>query len=413
MKKILLISYYWKDDNSVGKLRWYNLVQELKKLNYDITVFSFGDKYKIIEKDNITEIIWKNNSLLNSFKERYLNNYSKGVIDSSDSLFVKFLSWIRVNFFYPDARISNLKNIQNYIIDYIDKEDINLLITTSPPHSIQLLGQRIKKQTGIEWISDFRDPYLSWDILLSMKPLSISKKIHSNYQNQFLKISDKIVTTNSELKNEFSLLTKNKIEVIPNGSSYYTSNKHSNKKFILSYFGLLNKLRHPKVLIEVLDELLQKDEVFYDNFEFHLYGNIQKTTLNDIRNKKYLSKKTTIKSYMPNNKISDEIDSSSILLLLLNNTKNQNTTPYKLFDYIVSEKNILTLGDYPSTDVDYLLKKYKRSKRLNYSDRESIKGYLCKMFELYKNKNLKNFKLDYSELRYNHLAKKFEVIFNS
>jgi hypothetical protein len=413
LKKILLISYYWKNHNSVGTLRWYNLVQELKKLHYDITVFSFGDEHKITEKDNFTEIIWKNNGFLNSFKKRYFENYSKGVIDSSDSLFVKVLSWVRVNFFYPDARISNLKKIQNYIVDYIDKKGINLLITTSPPHSIQLLGQSIKKQTDIKWISDFRDPYLSWDILLSMKPLSISKRIHSNYQNQFLNISDKIVTTNSELKNEFSLRTKNKIEVIPNGSCYYPSNKHSNKKFILSYFGLLNKLRHPKVLIEVLDELLQTDEIFCDNFEFHLYGNIQKTTLNDIRNKKYLNKKTTIKSYMPYNKISDEIDSSSILLLLLNNTKNQNTTPYKLFDYLVSEKNILTLGDYPNTDVDYLLKKYKRSNRLNYSNSESIKYYLCKMFELYKNKKLERLELDYSELRFNHLAKKFETIFNS
>jgi hypothetical protein len=99
--------------------------------------------------------------------------------------------------------------------------------------------------------------------------------------------------------------------------------------------------------------------------------------------------------------------------LLLNNTKNQNTTPYKLFDYLVSEKNILTLGDYPNTDVDYLLKKYKRSNRLNYSNSESIKYYLCKMFELYKNKKLERLELDYSELRFNHLAKKFETIFNS
>ncbi|MEL0008488.1 MAG: hypothetical protein VW741_01325 [Flammeovirgaceae bacterium] len=413
MKKILLISYYWKNDNSVGKLRWYNLVQELKKLNYDITVFSFGDEHKIIEKDNFTEIIWNNNSFLNSFKERYLKNYSKGVIDSSDGLFVKFLSWIRVNFFYPDARLSNFNKIENFLVDYIDKKGINLLITTSPPHSIQLLGQMIKKKTGIEWISDFRDPYLSWDILLSMNPLKLSKKIHSNYQYQFLNKSDKIITTSSQLRNEFLQLTNNKIEVITNGSSYYPSNKYSYKKFILSYFGLLNKLRHPKVLIEILDELLEEDEIFYENFEFHLYGNIQKTTLSDIENKKYLSKKTFIKSYVSNNKISDEIDSSSILLLLLNNTKNQNTTPYKLFDYLVSEKNILTLGDYPSADVDSLLKKYKRSNRLNYSDRESIKDYIYKIFELYKNKKLEKLELDYSELRYNYLAKKLESFINS
>ena len=403
-----MISYYWKYDNSVGKLRWYNLVEELKKLNYDITVFSLGNKYKIKQKDNITEITWNNNSFLNSFKERYLKNYSKGVIDSSDSLFVKFLSWIRVNFFYPDARISNLKSIQNYIVDYIDKKGINLLITTSPPHSIQLLGQRIKKKTGIEWISDFRDPYLSWDILLSMKPLKLSKKIHSNYQYQFLNQSDKIITTNTRLKSEFSSLTKNKIEVIHNGSDIYPSDSQTNKKFILSYFGLMNKFRNPKVLIRVLDNLLENDEVFYENFEFHLYGDIQKTTLVDIRNKKYLNKKTIIKSYVSYDQVSKEIDSSSVLLLLLNNKKNQNTTPYKLFDYLVSEKNILTLGDYPSADVDDLLEKYKRSKRLNYSASQEIKDFIYKMFELHKNKKLKNLKLDYSELRYKNLAKRLK-----
>ena len=84
-QKILLISYYWKDDNSVGKLRWYNLVQELKKLNYDITVFSFGYEHKIIEKDNFTEIIWKNTSFLDLFKQSSLQDYSKGVIDSSNN----------------------------------------------------------------------------------------------------------------------------------------------------------------------------------------------------------------------------------------------------------------------------------------------------------------------------------------
>lgn len=408
-----MISYYWKNDNSVGKLRWYNLIQELKKLNYDITVFSIGKEHNIKRKDNLTEIEWKNNRFLDFIYRKNFKNYSKGVVDSSSNLLIRFLSWIRVNFFYPDGRIFNLRKIENFIIEYIIKNDINLLITTSPPHSTQLLGQRIKKKTNIEWISDYRDPYLSWDILLNMKPLNISKKIHSNFQNQFLNGSDKIIVTNSKLKKEFSSLTNNQIEVIHNGSNYYPSNNFINKKFILSYFGLLNKLRDPKTLIDVLDDLLKTDKCFYDNFEFHLYGDIQKTTLNDIKNKKYLIQKTTIKNYMPNNKISKEIDSCSILLLLLNNTKIQNTTPYKLFDYLVSEKNILTLGDYPSGDVDHLLKKYKRSKRLNYSDNESIRGYLIKMFELYKNKKLKNIKLDYSELRYNHLAKKLDRIFNS
>ena len=65
---------------------------KVKKLNFNITVFSFGDEHKIIEKDNFTEIIWKNNSFLDLFKLSSLQDYSKGVIDSSNNLFIKFLA---------------------------------------------------------------------------------------------------------------------------------------------------------------------------------------------------------------------------------------------------------------------------------------------------------------------------------
>ena len=149
-----MISYYWKNDNSVGKLRWYNLIQELKKLNYDITVFSIGKEHNIKRKDNLTEIEWKNNRFLDFIYRKNFKNYSKGVVDSSSNLLIRFLSWIRVNFFYPDGRIFNLRKIENFIIEYIIKNDINLLITTSPPHSTQLLGQRIKKKN--KYRMDFR-----------------------------------------------------------------------------------------------------------------------------------------------------------------------------------------------------------------------------------------------------------------
>ena len=66
------------------------------------------------------------------------------------------------------------------------------------------------------------------------------------------------------------------------------------------------------------------------------------------------------------------------------------------------------MGDYPSADVDDLLEKYKRSKRLNYSASQEIKDFIYKMFELHKNKKLKNLKLDYSELRYKNLAKRLK-----
>ena len=100
---------------------------------------------------------------------------------------------------------------------------------------------------------------------------------------------------------------------------------------------------------------------------------------------------------------------------ILEYKKNKDYTDFEIaLSHIIDLKikDVTVIGG-EDGDIDHLLKKYKRSKRLNYSDNESIRGYLIKMFELYKNKKLKNIKLDYSELRYNRLAKKLDRIFNS
>ena len=109
--------------------------------------------------------------------------------------------------------------------------------------------------------------------------------------------------------------------------------------------------------------------------------------------------------------MNEKIFESSILLLLLNNTKIQNTIPYKIYDYLVSEKQIITLGDYVNVDVDNLLKKYKRRNRVAYNDKESIRSYITQSFRDFNNNNLKNISLDYSEIKFSKLKDTlFEII---
>ena len=413
MKKILLISYYWENDNSVGKQRWTNLISELRKNNYEIIVLTFSKREYIKKEKKFTLIEKKINSFYDFFSNKSLENYSKGIVDSSTNIFITILSWIRVNFFFPDGRLFFSKGIENYIVEFIKSKKVNILITTSPPHSIQSLGLAIKKRTKVKWISDFRDPYINWDILLNMNPTFISKKIHSFYQNSFLKNSDKVVVTNSELKNEFKkIIKKDNISLIPNGSNLKSLFIESNK-FILSYFGLLNKLRNPKVLIDILEDLVIENKDFAKLFEFHLYGNIQKSTVNYISSKKKLFKRTNIYNYISEEKLNNKISSSSILILLLNNISRQNTTPYKIFDYLVSDMPILTLGNFKNNDVDFLLNKYQKKRRFNYNDKEGIKLFIIDSFNSFRLKKSKKMNLDYSNLRYKKICDDYMKVINS
>ena len=66
--------------------------------------------------------------------------------------------------------------------------------------------------------------------------------------------------------------------------------------------------------------------------ELRLYGHIQDSTINYIEN--YLINKKNVKIFgnIDVEKVNEKIFESSILLLLLNNTKIQNTIPYKIYD---------------------------------------------------------------------------------
>ncbi len=413
MKNLLIITFYWKSEKSVAKMRWINLSVELRKLKYKVFVLTFGDENKIFEDNGIVIIQRKIIRPFNFLYSSKNKNLSKGVIDSSQNLFIKFLSWCRVNLFYPDARFLQYNNLIQFLTKFIDENNINTIISSSPPHSIHKIVLKLKKTRKFKWILDFRDPYLNWDILLSMNPTFISKWIHSSFQKHFLKSSDYVIVTNSNLKKEFSkVINKEKIELIHNGSNINPSS-YQTKKFIISYFGLINKFRDPKVLIDVIDELLSENNEIKEKFEFHVYGNIQPSTINYLKLKKNLIKSLKINSFISFKKLQNRLDSSSVLLLLLNNNETQNTTPYKIFDYLVSERPILTLSNFKNPDVEYLLKKYKRNRTIGYDDRKGIKDFIISSFNSFNEGKLKNIKCDYSNLRYDKLAKKYKDIIES
>jgi len=413
LKNLLIITFYWKSEKSVAKMRWINLSIELRKLKYKVFVLTFGDENKIFEDNGIVIIQRKIIRPFNFLYRSKNKNLSKGVIDSSQNLFLKFLSWCRVNLFYPDARFLQYNNLIQFLTKFINENNINTIISSSPPHSIHKIVLKLKKTRKFKWILDFRDPYLNWDILLSMNPTFISKWIHSSFQKYFLKSSDYVIVTNSNLKKEFSkVINKEKIQLIHNGSNINPS-LYQTKKFIISYFGLINKFRDPKVLIDVIDELLSENNEIKEKFEFHVYGNIQPSTINYLKLKKNLIKSLKINSFISFKKLQNRLDSSSVLLLLLNNNETQNTTPYKIFDYLVSERPILTLSNFKNPDVEYLLKKYKRNRTIGYDDRKEIKDFIISSFNNFNQGKLKNIKCDYSNLRYDKLAKKYKDIIES
>ena len=81
MKKILLVSYYWDQKNSIGRQRWYNLVNELIKEKVKVYVFTASNKNEVVEKGQLVIIRKK---IFEIRREYYYDQYFYTLLRNSN-----------------------------------------------------------------------------------------------------------------------------------------------------------------------------------------------------------------------------------------------------------------------------------------------------------------------------------------
>ena len=167
-KKVLIITYYWPPFSSPGVQRWLKFVKYFDQFNIkphiytpDISNINQVDQSLISDIPETAVIIKKPIFLLDSILKLFLpkkhSQYNNGLIPSINNLtFIdKILLYVRGNFIIPDPKIYWANKSVSFIQNYIALNGIETIITTGPPHSMHLLGQKIKKSTNIKWIADF------------------------------------------------------------------------------------------------------------------------------------------------------------------------------------------------------------------------------------------------------------------
>jgi hypothetical protein len=138
--KILIIDFYYGTSN-VGGLRWRKFAKYLPFETFILTSAE-GNDVNIFSVPCV-----------------FRSNVANGS-GFSDSLWGKIKRYARGNLFIPDPR--RLWFAYRKAKKIIKQNNISLIITTGPPHSVHLLGLRLKKELNIKWIADFRDPWLPY-----------------------------------------------------------------------------------------------------------------------------------------------------------------------------------------------------------------------------------------------------------
>jgi glycosyltransferase involved in cell wall biosynthesis len=352
--------------------------------------------------------IWEPTALLFWKKSK---QETKGISNASKG---GLLSFIRGNFFIPDPKVFWVKPSVNFLQKYIDANDIDVIISTGPPHSVHLIAERLHQKNDIKWLADFRDPWSDLYYNKDFKQLAFAKNKNRKLEESVLKNADCILTVSNNLKQEFLKKAK-RVAVITNGfDDEFSAAKNAilDIKFSISYIGLLPKQSNPKLLFKVLKALCEENLNFKKDLQLNFIGDISEEVKVAIEENKLLQN-TNFVGYVSHRKAIEYQNTSQVLLLLIPNVKNnKGILTGKLFEYLKAKRPILAMGP-EDGDLATILKGTNAGVLVNFDAEEKLKIQLLEMYEKFKEKKLIVNSVHIEKYHRKELTKKLAFILKS
>ena len=292
--------------------------------------------------------------------------------------------WIRANLFIPDARVGWKLFAVKEGVRIVKEENIDLIFSTSPPQSTQLIARNIALRTDTPWFADFRDP---WTDLFTLKELprnSFVKWIDKYFEASVLSRADVVSTVSRGLIDLFVSKTESpKYVELPNGydsPDFEGIEKHPSEKFRILYVGYIDKSQVPynffKALSELSDEMLnQVDVQFYGKCHQAVYSEVERLGIQHC---------ITFNGYVPHSKSVQLMKNAELLLLIIPDVENnKGILTGKLFEYLAAQNYILGFGP-EQGDAATIIESTNSGKLFDYQ--KEVSGHIIDLFEKWKRK---------------------------
>jgi hypothetical protein len=271
---------------------------------------------------------------------------------------------------------------------YIQENNIDTIVTSGPPHSLHLIGLKLKEELGVKWFADFRDPWTTIGYHKALKLSSYAYKKHKFLESKVLNTADSIIVTSKTTKLEFQALTQKPIEVITNGYDIENVAKQTlDEKFTMAHIGSFLSDRNPKVLWEVLQELVTENNAFSANFQLKLIGKISQEIFESLSNYQLEAYCNNLGYLSHTEAIAHQRKSQVLLLIEIDSEDTKSIIPGKLFEYMVSERPIVAIGPKDS-DFAEIITSTNTGVFFTYSEKVRLKKTILSYFELFLEKKL-------------------------
>lgn len=407
LKKVLIITYYWPPSGGVGVQRWLKFTKYLPDWGWEPIILTPSNPAFDLKDPSLaqdirpeTEVlkipIWEPYGLVEKLSgKKGQENLNRGMALEGEKkgILSRVFPWMRGNLFIPDPRVFWVRPATDFAMRILESNKIEAIITTGPPHSVHLIGRRLRKKSGLPWIADFRDPWTRWEVLHRMQLSSLAMKIHQSLERKVLQTADLVLSATPGMQEDLDELGARHSKTVLNGVDHEDlpagyPDAAIPDKFRIVYVGLMNEKRNPPALWEALDELCAQSEEFSKALEISLTGSISMAIQQSLMAYSRLKDHCVIRGNVSHQEVFELYQRAAVLLLLVEQeAASRIVIPAKLYEYMTAQKPVLYIGD-PTNGAGEIIGKEKAGDSFFHQDKEGIKAYVWALFGQYKGGNL-------------------------
>lgn len=406
MKTVLIIVYYWPPSGGGGVQRWLKFCNLLPENGWQPIVFVPKDPdYPLLDESLVAEVsdqvkiirypIWEPRKLYTKFLGKKKNTDDKKA-PSADEVFYhdasqrswkqNFALWVRSNFFIPDARATWIRPSAKFLTKYLREHPVDAIVTSGPPHSLHLIGRKLKKRLDIPWIADFRDAWTEIEFFEKLKLSKRADRRHHQLEKAVLAEADISLVTADYWLEVYHQRGAKRVEVLLNGydgEDFPTQRPSLSSTFNISHVGTLAFDRNPTALWQALVELTHESPAFAKRLQIHFAGKTDQQvtqSLIDLGMEKHI----VDHGYISHQEAISLMCTSPLLLLLVNQSENnaKGRVPGKVFEYLAAARPILCIGP-PDSSIGRILEESEAGVSIDFQEKEEMKTLIRKQFEAF------------------------------
>jgi len=354
--RILVVAYYYPPDSAVGALRPAKLVRALEERGHDVQVIAAGSPsdatsptvHRVKPMRNPRELY----SSLKRSAAPAAATASNGGVGPPGAV----PAWRRHIFsllWLPDDRQGFIWPAYRAARELARQKPFDLVYTSAPPASVQLVGLLLSKATGVRWIAEFRDPWLDGVPKPSHVRSSLSDAADRRLERACLKQAAEVITVTytaaEKIDAKRKALSRPATRVVLNGIDEISSSstpRNNSEPIRAVHVGTLYHSRDPRPLLSALAELRRVGQLGERRVIMEFIGDARwygDVSLEEFAKSAGIKDVVSLRDTVPHADVAKILADGHLLVLLAQDQPVQ--VPNKLYEYLGQRKPILAFAD--------------------------------------------------------------------